>query len=186
MYMASRTARHPKSFRWTSARLAMLPRDGNRYEALDGALLVTPQAEAWHNEVALRLAITLREYSRVHGIGTVSVPASVLWCKNELQPDLMVTPAHIGPRVKWKHLPRPHLVAEVLSPGSERYDRFAKRDAYLRLGIAEYWIVDLDARAVEVHRPRAAVPIVATESLVWAPREGIAPLEIDVRKLFAE
>lgn len=186
MYMATRTARHSKSFHWTSARLAMLPRDGNRYEALDGALLVTPQAEAWHNEVALRLAIAIREYCRVQGIGTVSVPASLLWGNNELQPDLMVTPAHIGPGVKWKHLPTPHLVVEILSPGSERHDRFAKRDAYLRLGIAEYWIVDLDARAVEVHRPQAVEPIVAAESLRWAPRERVAALEIDVRALFAE
>jgi Uma2 family endonuclease len=92
----------------------------------------------------------------------------------------------MGPGVKWKDLPTPHLVVEILSPGSERHDRFAKRDSYLRLGIAEYWIVDLDARAVELHRPHSAVPIVATESLHWAPREGVAPLEIDVRALFAE
>jgi Uma2 family endonuclease len=46
----------------------------------------------------------------------------------------------------------PDLVIEVLSPGTARRDRGLKHRLYARRGIAQYWIVDPDADAVEVHR----------------------------------
>jgi Uma2 family endonuclease len=45
----------------------------------------------------------------------------------------------------------PDLVIEVLSPGTRRRDRTLKRDAYRDAGVPEYWLVDPDARTVEVH-----------------------------------
>lgn len=56
--------------------------------------------------------------------------------------ELIVTPAR-GP---------PDLVIEVLSPGTARRDRGLKHRLYARRGVAQYWIVDPEADAVEVHR----------------------------------
>ena len=44
----------------------------------------------------------------------------------------------------------PNLVVEVLSPGpeAERRDLVAKRGLYFRRGVAEYWVVDLEARTL--------------------------------------
>jgi Uma2 family endonuclease len=44
----------------------------------------------------------------------------------------------------------PELVVEILSPSTARYDRVVKFQLYERHGVPEYWIVDLDARTVEV------------------------------------
>ena len=43
------------------------------------------------------------------------------------------------------------MVVEVLSPSTWRTDRTAKFAAYELAGVQEYWIVDPQTRAVEVH-----------------------------------
>jgi Uma2 family endonuclease len=65
------------------------------------------------------------------------------------QPDLAV----VALRDDDPHTDHPEsalLVIEV-AVSSLRYDRNAKGPVYARWGIPEYWIVDVDGRAVEVH-----------------------------------
>jgi Uma2 family endonuclease len=44
---------------------------------------------------------------------------------------------------------KPDLVAEVVSPSSQRYDRVTKLRWYAELGVPEYWLVTPEARTVE-------------------------------------
>ena len=44
------------------------------------------------------------------------------------------------------------LVIEVLSPSTTRTDRTTKAQLYARYGVPYYWIVDPEARVIEVHR----------------------------------
>lgn len=44
----------------------------------------------------------------------------------------------------------PDLVVEVLCPDGLERDRFVKRDLYAENGVPEYWIVDADAKTIEV------------------------------------
>lgn len=55
------------------------------------------------------------------------------------------------------HVVPPDWACEVLSPGARniRRDRLVKADVYYRAGVAWYWIVDPNARTVEVFRHHA-------------------------------
>jgi len=74
----------------------------------------------------------------------------VLAPHRSVQPDVIFIAnehlAIIGERVEGAA----DLVAEVLSPGTRRRDRLDKRDLYEQHGVKEYWLVDPEARTVEV------------------------------------
>jgi Putative restriction endonuclease len=46
----------------------------------------------------------------------------------------------------------PDWVCEVASPSTERLDRAKKMPAYARVGVANVWIINPDARTLEVYR----------------------------------
>ena len=41
------------------------------------------------------------------------------------------------------------MVVEILSPSTQRHDRFTKFSLYQRAGVKEYWIVDPESKAVQ-------------------------------------
>ncbi len=126
-----------ESARWSRDELERFPEDGNRYEVLDGELLVTPQPGFDHQFVAARLVHALYAYCAAHKIGVVVGPGAVIWGKNELQPDVEVIPVSPPPRKRtWATLPFPILAVEILSPSgvSRARDLGVKREAYLQRG----------------------------------------------------
>jgi Uma2 family endonuclease len=46
----------------------------------------------------------------------------------------------------------PDLVVEILSPSTASDDRGVKFEVYQKHGVGEYWLVDPEAKFVEVHR----------------------------------
>lgn len=74
---------------------------------------------------------------------------------------------------------REHL-GVAFSPGRVIVD---DRNAYLRRGATEYWVVDGDERVVTVVRPNRPDELVAG-SLHWQPRGAVEPLIIDLAALF--
>ncbi|MHB1097248.1 MAG: Uma2 family endonuclease [Gemmatimonadaceae bacterium] len=182
--MAPRATRSPRTRAWTRADLARLPDDGNRYEVLDGALLVTPQAAFSHQEMATRLAVALSAYCMTHGIGVVVAPGAVPHGRSELQPDVQVIPGRPPRGATWTSLPHPILVVEVLSDSTSRRDLGIKRDAYLRWGIPLYWAADLVALRVHVFRLEGGEGEVFEDTLLWQPATAHPPLELRLADLF--
>lgn len=135
--------------RYTIADLESFPDDGNRYELLDGMLLVTPQASLHHQTVASQLIVLLSRH--VEDLAWVVGPAAVeKGNRTHLEPDVLVFPKTYSPKLDWRKVKEHWLIIEVLSRSSKIYDRDFKRDAYLKLGAREVWIVDCDAQVVEV------------------------------------
>ena len=102
-----------------------------------------------------------------------------------MQPDLFVeAPRDEHQSKEWDDSSIPILVVEVLSPSTARFDRITKRQLYQRVGVAIYWIVDLDARLVEVWTPGAERPMIADRELVWQPDQAPEPLVVDLGEFF--
>ena len=174
---------------WTREAVLALPDDGNRYELVDGELLVTPSPRRNHQIGVRELFRLVDPYVRAHRLGdTLLSPADLDLRSGQLvQPDLFVDPMVDGrPPVDWADCAVPILVAEILSPSTARYDRFTKRRRYQRSGVACYWIVHLEARLVEVWTPAATQPTITDDTLVWHPEPSIPPLSLDLPGYFRE
>ena len=174
--------------RWTAERVRALPDDGNRYEVVAGQLLVTPAPRFDHQEAVNELWRLLREYLDGTGIGhAVTSPADVeLDPETLVQPDVFVVPLVDGKRPRnWSDITGLILAVEILSPSTARADRTVKRQLFQRVGVPEYWIVDVDARLVERWRPEYDRPEVLTEALTWQPDSGRAPMTLDLPAFFA-
>jgi Uma2 family endonuclease len=105
--------------------------------------------------------------------------------RRELQPDLFVVPHIEGRRIQDAHdLKRLILAIEVLSPSTARHDRVTKRRVYLEQGVAEYWIVDPDARTAERWASSDPRPEVAEVTLEWTPPGGAPTFAFDVADRF--
>ena len=174
--------------RWTVDDLHDLPDDGNRYEVIDGELLVTPAPSLKHQRAALLLARLLAEYLATEPVGEALVsPADVTFSYvRTVQPDVFVLPFVNGRRAdRFEDAGRLLLAAEVLSPTTARADRVGKRVMFREEGVVEYWVVDLDARAVERSTPVDSRVDVIVERLEWLPEGASRPFALDLPGFFA-
>lgn len=171
--------------RYTVSDLDALPADGNRYELLDGMLLVTPAPTAAHQIVVNRIlwrisaAVEPQGYAHVVGPGAISVPP-----KTQLQPDILVYPARFAPHLDWKTVTEHWLAVEVLSRSSRVYDRDFKHDAYFALGVRDVWLVDMRHMTVEVCTTAGRGRTVG-DVLRWTVPEVYISVEIKLVEVFA-
>ena len=160
-----------------------------RYEFIDGELLVSPSPAFAHQLAVAELYVLLREYTLRTGIGrALFSPSDVeLAPNNTAQPDVYVVPIDESERLLAirRHEParRLLLASEVLSPSTARYDQLRKRRHYVRNRV-EYWVVDLDARAIARNAPGESQVALHDEELVWHPAGAPEPLVIDVATYF--
>lgn len=130
---------------------ANIPGD-ERYELIDGELILVSSPNEMHQRVSKRLLWLFRDVEE-SGLGWVyDAPFDVILSDTDVvQPDLMfvskeraeiITPANVQGA--------PNLVVEVLSPSTAQRDWTQKRDLYAKYGVRELWLVAPDARLVWV------------------------------------
>lgn len=144
----------PGLYRWSRDEYARMIDHGlldedDPVELLDGLLLVKEPQHSPHRTAILLAAKALE---RAFGDGWFVQMQSpiVLDDRSEPEPDVCVvrgTPRDYAAA----HPTRPALVVEITQSGLA-FARGRKASAYARAGIQEYWIVNLDARLLEVHR----------------------------------
>jgi len=163
--------------------LEHFPDDGNRYELLDGVLLVTPQAAAVHQVVVSRiqgeLIIALQKPRLAHVVGPGAVERRP---RTQLQPDILVYPARFSPNTDWRKITEHWLAVEVLSPSSRVYDRDFKRDAYFALGVQQVWLVDWRDESVEVCTAKPKCRVVR-DTIRWHVAD--TEVELALKDIFA-
>jgi Uma2 family endonuclease len=140
----------------TVSDLESLPEDGNRYEVIDGDLYVSTSPSYFHQVSLARLQYRMTHYLEENPIGEVVAGLGVMFDEfNGVIPDLVYFSNERKKSIGGLRLTgAPEIVVEVLSPGdkNEQRDRKVKRRLYSDHGVSEYWILDPDAKTVEVFR----------------------------------
>ena len=145
----------------TEADLMRLPRDGRKYELVDGEIRVSP-AGARHGAVCVRLAAAIGSHVRQNRLGHVfDSSAGFRWPGRKPGPPNLRSPdvsfVAVG-RFPDEKLPTgfiefaPDLAVEVLSPDDRRRDLLEKVGEYLDAGSRLVWVVDPETRTAAVYR----------------------------------
>lgn len=147
-----------------------------RVELLDGEILRIPAQYTPHATAARKTAIVLRALCGARYIVEAQFPTLLNnWSLPE--PDVTVIPG--SPDDYRKQHPG---VADIkvlveVSDSTLRTDRGKKARAYARAGIADYWIVNLVNRRLEVHR--APMPDGRYQDIQnYGPEDAVSPLAL--------
>ena len=126
---------------------------GERYQLLDGEMILAPSPNIRHQTIVIQLAIELCSFVYANSLGRVwSAPLDVVLSNHDVaQPDILFVSNSRSSIVTEANIQgAPDLVVEILSPGTATYDRGYKQALYSRHGVREYWLVDPDTETVEV------------------------------------
>lgn len=126
--------------------------EGTRAELIGGEFIMSPSPKVFHQTVVLRIVRALCAFVEARRLGQIFIaPLDVhLPSGDVVEPDVIfVARASEGILQDWIR-GVPELLVEVLSPDGITRDRIVKRDLYAANGVKEYWIVDLEAKTVEV------------------------------------
>jgi Uma2 family endonuclease len=173
--------------RFTVDEVLAWPNDGNRYELVDGVLLVTPAPVPVHQVVAWRLADAIGRRARTWPDVYVATPGGILIRPGTtMEPDILVfhTPSL---QLEWEEIHDHWLAVEVFSPSSVVYDRDIKRDAYLQLGVGEVWLADVGRKTIFAsHGGKDGARDQAYDRILpWRPPLSLEPEAIDLAEIFA-
>ena len=130
--------------RWTYEEYYRLD-DDQRYEIIDGRLLMAPAPDTWHQDWSRDLGVLILDHVRRHNLGKVFfAPVDVVLDEeNTVQPDIVFVPVtNLGIIQRRAIFGTPELLVEIISPGSVRRDRAQKHSLYARFGVKD----DLDWR----------------------------------------
>ena len=176
--------------KFTYADYLTTPED-ERYELLDGDLIMVPAPNLKHQRVSAALHALLRQFIKDRALGTLLyAPCDVVLSETIIvQPDLLFVSRereHLlssGENVRGA----PDLVIEILSPSTDAKDRGIKRELYGKYGVTEYWLVDPIAETISIHRQRdgvlAATDIFGREQTLRSPL--LTGLELHLDNVFA-
>ena len=138
--------------RWTYEEYYRLD-DDERYEIIDGNLLMAPAPDTWHQDWSRELSMLIVTHVKRHKLGKVFVaPVDVvLDDENTVQPDLVfISSDNLGIIKRRAIFGTPNLLVELISPSSVRRDRYDKKELYARFGVKEYWIGDPANKSLEI------------------------------------
>ena len=132
--------------------VAELPETNQPCELWDGELIMSPAPSFYHQEIVVRFWHRLYDWVSKRGLGkVVTGPVDMVLSPHRVtQPDVVfISQERLGIVTKAINGPV-DLAAEVISLGGRNRDRIDKRDLYEQYGVKEYWLIDPEARTVEV------------------------------------
>jgi Uma2 family endonuclease len=177
---------------WTYGEYMKLPVEGTRYEVIAGQLYITPIPPLPHQEVLGSFLVKMFGWVKEHRLGRLLPgPIDVLLSDADfIEPDLVYVRRDRREIVTDRAIEGvPDLIVECVAPDTAERDRGLKRERYGRFGVPEYWVIDAEARMVEIYRNGAGgfpIPEVVTSRWVWQPIPDGPVLQLDLPELLEE
>lgn len=132
---------------------AQLP-EGAPYQLIGGELVMSPAPTPRHQRILLNLSVALHLFVEEHDLGAILfAPTDVYLSEIDTpQPDILFIARARLDIIGEKYIEgAPDLIMEILSPSTAYYDLKKKKRLYEASGVKEYWIVDPEAREIEVY-----------------------------------
>lgn len=163
--------------------------DDERYELIEGDLLMTPAPATKHQRVLRKLVFLLEDFMTHQDLGEVfCAPYDVyLDNRNVVQPDILFVSKERLNIIGEKNIQgAPDLVIEITSEATAYRDLVRKKKLYGKHGVKEYWIVDPMEETVEVYLLReAAYTLVKTcQKDDVFESECLKRLKIELKRIF--
>ena len=131
-----------------------LPDDRNRYEIIEGELIMSPAPFTNHQRIVRKVIFALLKFIEEEQSGELFFAPTdvVLNNSNVVQPDILFILNENSKIIAEKHIKGvPDLIIEITSPATGYYDFSGKKDLYEKFGVQEYWIVDPMKHRVEIY-----------------------------------
>ncbi|WP_089282592.1 type II toxin-antitoxin system prevent-host-death family antitoxin [Anaerovirgula multivorans] len=128
-----------------------------RYELIDGEIYLLASPSFNHQIVVNEIAWHFNNYFRKKPCRSLTAPLDVRLFgyatkfeedPNVVQPDIIVICDEDKVNENNKYEGIPTLIVEVLSPSTKGKDMVSKLNLYMKSGVSEYWIVDLENRSI--------------------------------------
>ncbi|MGQ9625707.1 MAG: Uma2 family endonuclease [Anaerolineae bacterium] len=123
-------------------------------EYVDGKVIVHSPASTRHVDMVLFLASLLKFFVAKHDLGTVLGPEAQVRLRPGLRrvPDLLFVAKERTDIIRETFLEGPpDLIIEIVSPDSIARDWREKYWEYEQAGVSEYWVIDPQARRMDVY-----------------------------------
>ena len=148
----------------------------DRFELIDGGLIPKVSKSHLHSIALLLLIEWLRKvFGYRHVEQEVSIdPGPLLNATNQPEPDALVLRRSAVELGAENAGPRDILLVAEVSVTSQDYDLGAKAALYASAGIPEYWVLDLTANRIVVHRNPSGERY--NSILAYAADEAVSPL----------
>ena len=128
---------------------------GTHAELIDGKLVITDMTTVTHQRAVREIRRALEQYlDSNNGNCEVFTESVALYCNelcdnadNFFLPDVMAVCDKSGIKDDGVHI-APIFIAEVTSASSRKQDYIEKMAVYAKIGVQEYWVVDVQRKSV--------------------------------------
>ena len=146
--------RFPRQGDWTYEDWLNFPDDGWKYEIIDGVLYIAPPPAINHQRLSFKLARMMADYAENNNLGEVlEAPCGVRLPGQPvpIEPDIFFVKKERAGIIGNQYVEgAPDLAVEILSPSNANYDRETKFKLYQAAGVPEHWLVDYEAKTIEI------------------------------------
>ena len=121
-------------------------------QLIDGEVVIGMPPIPRHQAIVGEILFLLMTFAKKNGGRAFTSPIEVYLDEHNIyEPDVLYLSPTTTCSIEEKRLVgAPDLVVEVLSPGTAKFDRQEKYQAYEQHGVGEYWIVDPVHEVIEV------------------------------------